>query len=255
MEIVSCHFMEDLGWLEASPYPVHIVGKDGGDSSRYEGKFASIDVIPNFAKEAGSYLWYIVNNYEKLPERISFIHGHEFSRHQKVPIFEAMRLYENIPFVDLNRSTNFYCIVLNDSSYPYKKLWLTLLGPFLGPCPNVINFRGMAQFSVSRDLVLSRPKEFWVHLYDKTRSVCVDDKQSFIVACFYEAVWHFIFGMESPLDDKARPNLYESNGGIFIESTKIPEIGDYLDIFVDSNGKVYGPWGFINKLVETTHTY
>lgn len=248
MEIISCHFKENLGWLEGSPYPVHIVGKEGGDTHRYVGKFSSVNIMPNFAKEAGSYLWHIANNYENLPERMSFIHGHETSGHQKVPIFEAIEEYKEEPFVDLNRFMNFYCLILPDSVYPFRKLWEVLLEPFLGDCPTVINFRGMAQFSVSRDLILSRPKSFWLHLYEKTKLLCQDDSTSFVVACFYEAFWHIILGGESPLADESRPNLVAENGTLILKFHKKPS--GYVDVFVDSNGEVYGPWAFMKKIAE-----
>lgn len=247
MEIVSCHFKEDLGWLERSPYPVHVVGKEGGDTHALDrGKFASVQVVPNFANETGSYLWYIANNYDNLPERMAFIHGHETSGHQRMPVFDAIRNYGNLPFADLNRFMNFYCLFLHDSTYQYRKLWGFLLEPFLGPCPKVVNFRGMAQFSVCRDVVKSRPKEFWEFLYDRTRDLCDSRPRTYVMGCFYEAVWHLIFGVDSPLEDESRTNLAQLDGDLVCG-----RIGDdYMDIYMDSNLKVYGPWGFIKKLSE-----
>lgn len=247
MEIVSCHFKEDLRWLELSPYPVHIVGKEGGDSHLYKGKFASVDVIPNFANEAGSYLWYIASNYERLPESVSFIHGHETSTHQKISIFEAINKYGNLPFVDLNRFMNFYLLLLPNSTFQFVELWNFLLAPTLGRCPKVVNFRGMAQFSVHRDVIRSRSKEFWEGLYEKTRRLCDTPSRTYVMGWFYEATWQLIFGLESPLEDQSRVNLAQIDNFL---SHRPAVIDDYVDLFLDSSLKIYGPWEFMKKLAE-----
>lgn len=74
LEIVSCHYKEELLWLEDSPYPVNVVGKEGGDTPLLEtSKFKSVNVIPNFGLEASSYLWFIIERYDSLPERVAFM--------------------------------------------------------------------------------------------------------------------------------------------------------------------------------------
>ena len=89
--IVTTHYNEDLEWLKKSKYPVVLCDKPGAKSSSFiPDKKCTIDV--NKGQEASSYLKYIIENYDNLPERIAFIHGHEESYHQKYPkhILEAI---------------------------------------------------------------------------------------------------------------------------------------------------------------------
>lgn len=224
MEIVSSHFNEDLQWLENSPYPVHIVAKQGCVPVKKE-KFSSVDIIPNFANETGSYLWYILNNYDNLPEKIVFIHGHEHAFHQRIPVFQSIELYKEFDFVDINRHTNYYVWIVPDSEY--HLLWDRLLSPFFGQVPKVINFRGHAQFIVSKELILNKSKEFWKFLYEQTFQLCQNNEElSKKIAIFYENIWHIIFGKESPM------------------------FNDYFDMFADSNFKSYTLWQFIKEITN-----
>lgn len=241
IEIVSSYFNEDLKWLENSPYPTHIVGKK---ELATKSNFASFNLIPNFAKEAGSYLWFIVNNYDNLPNKMAFIHGHEISSHQKIPIFEAIETYKEFPFVDLNRFANIYLFIKPNSCY--HQLWNHLLKHFFGEVPKVVNYRGMAQFLVRKEVILSKPKEFWKFLYDETLKI--DNNNSETVASFYESFWHIIFGLESPIEDISRPNFFPSEEKVclFVDESDVKE---YADMYVDSDCKLYGPWEFIKAIL------
>lgn len=257
MEIVTCHFKEDLSWLHDSPYPVHVVGKEGGDPIPDREKFASVEIIPNFAREASSYLWYIIKNYENLPERIAFIHGHENSPHQRIPIFDSIEKYgHHHSFVDLNRFMNEYMILIPKS--PFCLVWDEIMKSYFGPIPKVINFRGMAQFVIHKDSVLYRPKWLYEKLYERSFSTSANNQSLFNwIGYFFEVFWHVIFGLESPLEDKPRINILESDRTIYLEvgsnsnSTKDFVPDDYIDVFMDSELKIYkGPWEFIKKLSE-----
>ena len=222
MHIVTCHFKEDLSWLENSSYPVHVIGKEGGNTNQLDkNKFRSVNIIPNFAKEAGSYLWYIKNNYHNLPEKMAFIHGHENSPHQKMPVFEAIDRFKDQRFADLNRHINLHVLIIPNSFY--DQVWQGLMQPFFGDVPKVINCRGMAQFIVAKELIESRPIYFWNFLYEETLKICTKDpKASVSFGRFYETFWHIIFGADS--------------------------LKEYVDIFVDSECKIYGPWQFIQAV-------
>lgn len=260
LEIVSCHYAEDLKWLESSPHPVHVIGKEGGRTGDLNAsKFASVEVIPNFAMEASSYLRYIIKNYDNLPDRIAFIHGHENSPHQRIPIFDAIESYGHLPFVDLNRFLNTYMIILPNST-PYH-MWRVLMSPHFGDVPWVINFRGMAQFVIKREVVLTRPLDFYQLLYKK--SFWMYDSEwsgsrrnpdtSKWLGFFFEWVWHLIFGIESPIAETARPNVFLDDSNkelIFVgENSWEWNKGDYLDIFLDSDLLIYKTqWDFMRAI-------
>lgn len=258
MEIVTCHYREDLRWLEGSPYPVHVVGKEGGDTGLLDAsKFASVDVIPNFGLEASSYLWYVIKNYENLPERMAFVHGHENSPHQRLPIFDSIEKYGfHASFVDLNRCMNEYMILIPNS--PFCILWDQIMGAGFGPIPKIINFRGMAQFAIHGDCVRYRPKWLYEKLFEDTLRVSEHQILSKWIGYFFEAFWHVIFGLDSPIEDKTRINILQSDSAIYLDTGRIlvdcskDAFGDYVDIFVDSSLKVYnGPWEFMQALAKS----
>jgi hypothetical protein len=76
IEICTSHFNEDLGWLEKSPWPVTVVHHEGGTPVDYT------YLIPNVGFETTSYLKYIIERYDSLPDHVAFIHGHETAPHQ-----------------------------------------------------------------------------------------------------------------------------------------------------------------------------
>lgn len=253
MEIVTCHYREDLRWLESSPYPVNVVGKEGGDTISLDAsKFKSVNIIPNFGLEVSSYLWYIFNNYDALPERMAFIHGHESSIHQRIPILESIEKYgSSSHFVDLNRHMNAYLIMKPESFF--SVLWDGLMRPCFGEMPKVVNFRGMAQFAIHRDTVRHRPKWFYEKLFEVSLTISRTKGMSEMLGYFFESFWHIVFGLDSPLEDRPRDNLRDRGGQLFWirEGRFDAEKEDYLDIFLDSNFRVYdGPWEFMQALAK-----
>ena len=61
MEICTCHYNEDLKWLDESEFLVNIVHKDGGTPIDY------MYCIPNVGYEATAYMKYIIERYDTLP--------------------------------------------------------------------------------------------------------------------------------------------------------------------------------------------
>ena len=257
LEIVSCHYKEELRWLEDSPYPVNVVGKEGGDTTLLEtSKFKSVNVIPNFGLEASSYLWFIIKRYDSLPERVAFIHGHENSPHQRIPIFQSIQEYGFIShFVDLNRFMNEYMILVPKS--PFHAIWNSLMSPYFGDMPKVINFRGMAQFAIHRDAILFRPKWLYEWFHEASSGISKNPNLKNWLGYFFECFWHIIFGSNSPLEDKPRINLIQSGNFNILDTGRIiPDCSkdfteDYIDVFIDSNLKVYqGPWEFMQSIAS-----
>jgi hypothetical protein len=78
LTIVTSHWKEDLTWLTRSKFPVVLIDKVGSDQS----PLVAQHVVPNLGRECTSYLKYIIENYDNLPEAVAFIHGHETSKHQ-----------------------------------------------------------------------------------------------------------------------------------------------------------------------------
>ena len=68
--IVASHWKEDINWLKKSKFPVILIDKIDSDPSWMKPSYI---IEKNTGKEVPSYLIYIIENYENLPERMAFI--------------------------------------------------------------------------------------------------------------------------------------------------------------------------------------
>jgi hypothetical protein len=110
--IVSSHFQEDVRWLENYIFPVVLVSKDGGNYStlNYD-RYHNVHRAPNKLRESGAYLWFIINYWNNLPNKMFFIHGHEISHHQKLPIDKAIEKYSDCLFQDFNNYETYHFVL------------------------------------------------------------------------------------------------------------------------------------------------
>jgi len=196
LTIVTSHWKEDLTWLLKAKFPVVLIDKEGADPS----PFVPQHVIPNLGRECTSYLKYIIENYDNLPEAIAFIHGHETSSHQQHerPLLEVIEgiNWEKYGFVPINnmhypssfedseniRLFTFFdqlCIPLRRGERPWEG----------GPMIHELG----GQFVVRRDKILENPKmlyEGWYYIFMNTPGF--DVEFSYIL----ERSWHVVFGEE-----------------------------------------------------------
>lgn len=181
LEIVTNHWKDDLEWLTKTPYKVVVVSKEGADPQSH---FVPTWVIPNKGREASSYLKYIVERYDSLPDNVAFIHGHENAWHQLhdrplLDIIHAARI-ETFDYIPLNNLERFYTLSerdYNDNAIAKVSFEKSINGmSHLDIC---------AQFIVSKNRILKNTLDQYKHWY----AVCVDDK----IASSFEYIWSIIF--------------------------------------------------------------
>lgn len=186
MIVVSSHFREDVEWLRDIPFPTLLIDKIGAEPHTLN----VADVIPNLGCEASVYLHFITVAYDILPERVAFIHGHNNAwHHYHVAPLATLLSYADpsVEFVTLN---GFW--VEKNNPVKHSRFWHTV-EPWIGPPPAEPIFTdAAAQFIVSRKRIHSRPREFYVSLYNFTMSL--DAQTAFEFATFLEDIWHIIFG-------------------------------------------------------------
>ena len=182
--IVTSHFKEDLSWLKKAKWDVVVIDHKGSAPSAIK----PLAVIPNRGREASSYLKYILDNWDNLPDYVAFIHGHEDAWHHfkgpLLPIIENTDLEPGM-YTSLNYIFG-QPLNMKDSIQPYWGEWLGL-GPLPKdpPCAP-----GAAQFIVARDRILSRPKKLYQDMYDY---IIDPHNDHYAIGCFYEYIWHYIF--------------------------------------------------------------
>jgi hypothetical protein len=224
LEICTSHFNEDLGWLQKSPWPVIVVHHEGGTPVE------CAYTIPNVGFEVTSYLKYIIERYDSLPDHVAFIHGHEtaFHQHGDRPMLDMIKTaniqkYDYIPLNNcwrcVNSTTQMSDQLISAQEHGFPKIpdhFITCCG---------------AQFIVSKKAIVSNSKEKYQYWY----SVANGKSE----AILFELIWHSIFGCGPsiiPYIDHFTPKmseiLYSDSGSIPMVLSKFKPcyIGDYPPI-------------------------
>ena len=187
--IVTSHWKEDLNWLKKSKYPVVLIDHEGSDVPAIK----PTTIIPNRGNEASSYIRYILDNWEDLPEYVAFIHGHEMSRHQKykeqmLEIIERAHLTPDcyIPLNGMWLGEPAPSCVKKDYYLQIAKYW-HLFEPYVRKYPNQPLFTdACAQFIVSRNKITQYPFEAWQTWYD---TLIIHPELVYV----FEYTWHYLF--------------------------------------------------------------
>jgi len=208
--IVSAHYNEDLEWLKKSPWKVVICDKPGASQSSFTADpSCTLDV--NSGREVSSYLKYIIENYDNLPPKVAFIHGHEDAYHQKYPkgLLKAIEdaRSNDFDYISLNNFINLKKDTGPDPKLPrhedmkfeeqpkvyeeMRKTWSTVFEPILGvKIPEYFRFNGQAQFIVSKKAIHRRGKDVYQKFYDFMMDPTGDDWARGVIM---EFVWHMLF--------------------------------------------------------------
>mmetsp|Transcript_65162 Transcript_65162/g.113840 ORF Transcript_65162/g.113840 Transcript_65162/m.113840 type:complete len:401 (-) Transcript_65162:7-1209(-) len=217
-EVVVSTYMEDLSWLRDLDWLkvyvyVHnratgsshaVTSSAPNDAARSEEELKTrngdraypitfVD-IPNIGDEAKAYLTYIMDNYDRLPDVVFFVHGHRCSWHAKInmdsTIQEMTRCIShgafNQSYVSLNTWLATECYDLSTKDHKNQRVshvqtyWSSLIST---PLPRRFCMDCCAQFAVSRDAIRSHPQAFYKNLLD-----AVDDGKTSL-----EYFWRSIF--------------------------------------------------------------
>ena len=126
---------------------------------------ASIDApcrkTSSMHRESDAYLNYIVDNWNNLPDKIVFLHGHRHSWHQHLDLPDAVQSFmtsTNVPFCSLNKQTirhNHF-----DTSI-HGRVWEAL---FNTTPPKIVISDGSAQFAATGRQIRNAPLDTYQKL-------------------------------------------------------------------------------------------
>ena len=171
----------------------------------------------NKGHESMAYLTYIIDNYASLPSALAFLHSHRsgfFSAwHTDTPLHsnvDALRSLQ-LPLVQKNGYVNLRCN-WNPGCEPAHRfnkhvtpeVWRSVFGGAsmsqfsqkwnASFVPEQVGNACCAQFAVSRERVLQRPKED----YEVLRGWVIEtEKSDAMSGRVLEFLWHVIFGMDA----------------------------------------------------------
>ena len=186
IHICIAHYNEDLIWTKYLNTPFSIISKHG----------IEYDVAPNRGNEASSYLKYIIDNYEQLPDFVFFVHGHETSNHQTGKIQDIINTTINI-ITDSTRYLDINGCQLNLRNFPtsYTKFleFIPIYNSIIKKkqlTENDIIYWASAQFCVNKDAILSNSKEVYENFYNYLMTT---NENSFWTSRYFEYTWEHIF--------------------------------------------------------------
>jgi hypothetical protein len=187
--ITACiaKYKEDCSWINELPckYIVYDKSKD----------------IPNVGREAETYLRYIIENYDCLPEYVAFLQGHPFDhlKYTKADFLEILKQYNTGGFTEKFLPFN---NILHEEFSKWTRTGESFLALFDIPLPETVDFPPGAQFIISKDCIRSRPLEFYKIIRDvminKNEKSC--SKNNCLVCPWtIERMWPYIFNPAVPI--------------------------------------------------------
>jgi len=196
--IVAAHWNEDLAWLRNSPYPVVIMDKVGSTphSIRSDARYIATKT-KNHGNECTSYIRFIIDNWDTLPEYTAFIHGHETSYHQKMTVFDAIKKlgsrsyynFNSICYKDWERGMPGFDLLMHWWDDHFKDV--------LGKKPEKIIAPCCAQFIVSRENIRRVPLEKWRQFWEISMNPRYD---SYFSGAAFECIWGMLLGKRPAID-------------------------------------------------------
>ncbi|KAF2227016.1 hypothetical protein BDZ85DRAFT_316449 [Elsinoe ampelina] len=181
---------------------------------------APLHTLHNKGHEGNAYLTYIIEHYDSLPSTIVFTHSHRQSWHVDAPdnLNPLSIASLQIPYVQTHGYANLRCSwepgcpdeiqPYRDWSLPnatqgkeieypeveqqFRSVWWGLFNNT--NVPETVAVGCCAQFAVSREQVLKRPREEYEWYLRYMNESVIEDQ---ILGRVFEYLWHIIFGREA----------------------------------------------------------
>lgn len=217
--LVVARYGEDVAWTEK--YPTKIIYNKGTRDTIPASLHDCVQDLPNVGREAHTFLWYIVSNYDNLDDIVAFVQGNS-SDHLKCGwSIDDLLALEGDYSMNLSDSKFWGCYAssygfrirhwaganLAPSKYDecYGKWYERVVGVSF-PHDHTLVYEG-AVFSVRRDVILKHPKELYERLLEETTHANAPES-----AHFLERTWSKLFCPNQPPLDTAL--LSKCEGGI-----------------------------------------
>ena len=181
MHLVIALYNEDLDWINQFDFTYTIYNK--GNTN-----IPSIS-LPNTGRESDTFLNYILDNYNNLPNTIAFLQGNPFSHCGN--FIQRLKEYNSNELEGLDGGLHYNKI----DGCPthcglriaeiYQKLFYTNI------YPNEVYFTTGAQYIVPKRYIINKTYNWWKYAYDVHQEY-IDDSP-----WIYERLWPYIFKYEN----------------------------------------------------------
>ena len=197
LHIVIARYNESLDWLDTCLTPqqrrsVWIYNK-GPDSVS-----SQIKTLPNVGREAHTYLTYIIENYDNLPDRVYFLQGDPFPHLELSPTYEVVQGWlrcwhsqvtafgYSINVIHSSITRNFREPDKDQCSLNFGDWMEAHVAPFRSP----IRWYMGACFGVSGAIIKNRSKDYYINLLKEFQTL---DPET---AYYIERLWVYVFQLD-----------------------------------------------------------
>jgi hypothetical protein len=160
-KIVIAKYKENIDWINYLDKSNVIV------YDKSETPYPNSINIPNIGRDPETFLFYLIENYNNLPDYVFFLQGDPFAHFNDKsinPFNLKFRLYDlltkQIKFSGLYNEVTYENPNLFNHSMKWKNYFSFL---FKNECPNSISFIAGCQYIVSKNNILKRPLTFYKH--------------------------------------------------------------------------------------------
>jgi hypothetical protein len=177
--VVIAKYKENVSWVKDLQCAYKIYDKDKD--------------IPNVGREAETYLRYIIENYDNLPDHVVFLQGHPFDHLKERNVHFLNRCIQSINNSDVTIPLNY---IVQEPHNLYTRTRESFKALFDTPLSDTVNICWGAQIIVPKSCILNRKKEF----YEVMRNVMinVNNTSQLTTNCLVcpwtiERAWLYIF--------------------------------------------------------------
>jgi hypothetical protein len=198
--IICARYKKDVSFLDNIKIKSNVIQKCIDNNS------CDNDTCPNVGNEASSYLYYIINNWNTMPQNIIFIHDENESWHHRGKITENIYSwiaeYENTgsKYYEFNSVSVDPAVLSNihpNDHKEFQSFYSDNLEKYLGKWKDLElkPRKCCAQFIVSRDQIKKNPLEMYKSIYNWILTYQNDktERLSFQKGLYCEFVWNFMF--------------------------------------------------------------
>lgn len=198
--IVSSHYNENLDWIKNQKNYEYIIYSKNPDSKEIADiPSENLRIIKNRGLEATSYISFIIDFYERIPEYVAFCHGHEYAWHQSSDILSSIRAYNfQDEYFTLNNPyyrNSLYDECPQEIIYPAeRRVWpkIKSISEKIGiELPDMIEITMSAQFVLKKECILRNSKSFYENLNDWLNSQT--EITDAMAGNIMEQLWYLIF--------------------------------------------------------------
>jgi len=192
--IVVARYNEDISWLPSDDPYVKVYNK-GGDRVETMDKHSCLD-LDNIGRESHTYLTYIIDNYDTLPDVVFFTQGSpdhtgenslEYFTNIKGDCSENYHVTKG-PYYDFNENGHLDWNTLKPYELNFFDWFSKYISDDVDPRGDITWWMG-ATFSVKREKILTRPKEYYEELLEQFPK----DHSNPEVGHFFERSWYYMF--------------------------------------------------------------